>query len=213
MKKINKNIILAYSKFYGFLISMTKKENITLVLSLIGALAWSPFIYEVLQKPQLEAKLLGLAWSQDYQFNAFDPFTNSNNTLQGIGYFPKIAIVSLKKNFNIKNVEVFIKYPGEWELRKGEIFYAPQINMTFVGEGKARILKIPPSEHISALLVLENGKPVSVFVPFAISKPVYENFEFLELRFYEFDGTIETIKFDKKDIDVKSIFFEEKYWE
>lgn len=196
-----------------FLRWCTTKDGLTFILSLIGALAWfSPLLYDYMQKPQLDARLLGLMWTQDMKYENYNLFNNSNITLQGIGYFPNIAIISLKKNFNIKHVEVLIKYPSEMKLRNGDIFYSTQYNFSLNVEGK-RVLKIPVSEHINSLVVLENGKPVSVFVPFIVNKSVYENFEFIELRFYEFDGSIQIIKLYRKDLDVNVMYFEDKYWE
>ena len=191
---------------------MMNIEITTFILSLAGALAWTPFIVSLFKKATLKGRIIGLTVSPDFAYTVKNHFTNTNEVINGIGYFPKFSFISLNKSFNINKVDVSVKYPGEGELRKGIIFYSPKTKISFEGEGSTKFLNIPVEEHISSLLVLEQNKPIPVFVPFGISRPSYEHFEYIQLKFIDFDGLERIIEFHKKDIDVKNIVFEEKYW-
>jgi hypothetical protein len=192
---------------------MTNIEITNFMLGLAGALAWTPFIVGLFKKATLKGRIIGLTVSPDFTFSTRNPFTNANEVIKGIGYSPKFSFISLNKDFNIHKVGVSVKYPGESELRKGIIFYSSKTKISFEGEdSQKKILNIPVEEHISSILVLEHGKQVPVFITFGVTRQTFAHFEYIRIKFTDFDGRDQIIEFHRNDIDVKNMIFEEKYW-
>lgn len=192
---------------------MTKIELTTFILGLAGALAWTPFIVSLFKRATLKGRMIGLTVSPTFNFSVRNHFTDTDEVIKGIGYFPKFTFISLNKDFNVERVDVRVKYPGESELREGEVFISSKTAISFEGDmAKTKILRIPVEEHISSLLVLEHGKQVPVFIPFGISRPTFEHFEYIRIKFADFDGQEQVVEFNRDDIDVKKLVFEEKYW-
>jgi len=176
----------------------------------LDTLSYDKFI----KKPRIEGKLIGLTTSQQFHLYTKNHFSGSTDELSGIGYFPKFIFISLMKDFNISKVKVAVKYPGESELRDGITFFSPKTSINMEGESNTKTLTIPSEEHIISLLTFERNKPVSVFIPFCVSKPTptHQHFESIKITFTAYDGMNITICFDKEDIDAKNMMFEEKYW-
>ncbi len=190
-------------------------EIITLVISIIGALAWLPSILEWCRKPIVKGRLVGLTYSEEGSYEADDPRTQSKIRIKGICYYPKLALTALHKNFNVKLINVFVKYPNDPQIYKGTIYYAPEINLSFKlrsGKQERKTLCIPPSEHITLLTVLEQGKMAAVFIPFIIDKGTFSFFDWIEFRFFDYKDKYQSIIIRKDDIDIPNTIFEKQYW-
>ena len=187
-------------------------EIATLILALVGALAWTPFLYDKFKKPKIKGRLIGLTFSQNFSFSTQNYFSGSIEKLSGIVYFPKFVFVSLVKDFNISNTEVAVKYPGESEWRKGNLFFAPSLSLSMEGESNKKTLKIPSEEHINSFMTFERNRPVSLFIPFCVSRSTYEHFESMRITFTEYNGTQTSVCINREDVDAKKLMFEEKYW-
>lgn len=192
---------------------MTKIEITTFIIALAGALAWVPLVINFLKKSLLKGRVVGLTISESYHFSSMNHFTNTKEVLEGIGYFPNFTFISLHKDFNVQKVDVSVKYPGESELREGTLFIASKIEISFKGnESMTKFLNIPTEEHVSSLLVLERGKPTHFFITFVVNKQTFEHFEYINVKFTDFNGQEQVVKFDQFDFDVKKMRFDKKYW-
>ena len=191
---------------------MTKIEITTFILALAGSLAWVPYIISLFKRAVIKGRMIGLTVSPDFNFSVRNHFNNSDEVIKGIGYFPKFTFVSLNKDFNVERVNVSVKFPGESELREGIVFISSKTAITFQEDETNKFLNIPVKEHISSLLIFEHGKQVPVFIPFGITRPTYEHFEYIKIKFTDFNGREQVVIFNKSDIDVKTLVFEEKYW-
>lgn len=192
---------------------MTKIEITTFILGLAGALAWTPFVVSFFKKATIKGRMIGLTVSPEFTFSSRNFFTNTDEVIKGIGYFPKFSFISLNKDFNIQRVDVSVKYPGESEAREGIVFFSYKTGISFQeNDSQKKYLNIPVEEHISSLLVLEHGAQVPVFVTFGVSRPTFEHFDYIRIKFTEFNGRKQVVEFHKADIDAKNLIFEKKYW-
>lgn len=191
-------------------------QCITLILSIIGAMAWAaPYFYELMRQPVIKGRLVGLTHSEKAEFSTYDFIAESIIKLEGIGYYPKLVLTSLNSEFNVKKVEVYVTYTDESRTYNGRIFYAPEIIISFkpaLGKERTSFLHIPPTEHISLLTVLERSMMTPVWIPFIIDKATYSTFDHIEFRFFDFDNNSQSVIVRREQIDPANIIFEEKYW-
>ena len=130
---------------------MNNMEIATFLLSLAGALAWTPFIYDkFIKRPRIEGRLVGLTFSPKFEYRTPNLFSGEAEILSGLGYFPKFTFVSLVKDFNVSKITVEVKYPGESLYRQSVIFYSAKTTLMMEGESVPRNLTIPVEEHISS---------------------------------------------------------------
>jgi len=127
---------------------------------------------------------LGLVISPKFSFSNSNSLTNTAETIDGIGYYIKIAVLALRRDFEIARVNVEVKFAGESEWREGVIFNAPKHDITFLGEATPRTFIIPSGEHIDCLLAIEKGRPAQVFIPFCVRKNHYEPFRSYEIEIH-----------------------------
>ncbi len=190
-------------------------QVLNLCLSFVGALAWTPFVYDFLTPPKVVGKLLGLGYAHQLTHKSWDPKQNSWVEIKGLGYWPQIALCAINKNYNVEKVEVYAKYPNDSTTYKGNIIgftFPVELPLSILGKEERRLLKIPPAEHVSRLVVLERGRMRLIFVPFIIDKQTYSNISELEFRIYDFDGNVQRVSFDMNKIDIKSMVVDETYF-
>jgi len=190
-------------------------EIITLVGSIIGALAWLPFVWDIAQKPDIKGRLIGMSISGGSSFSYDDPRNNSRIEIKGIAYYPKLVLTALNRDFNVKTIEVYVKYPNDSQTYKGITFYSSEHVMpvkTKNGETKTKILKIPPSEHVALLTVLEHGRVTTVFIPFIVDKGTFSFFSEIEFKFYDYEDKTRSFIVKKEDMDIPNTLYEEQYW-
>jgi hypothetical protein len=188
---------------------------ITFIISILGALAWaSPLLYELWQRPVVKGKMVGLTYSVSKN-STYDPIAESTLTLSGSSYYPKLILTSLRGDFTIRKVEVFVKYQNDPKTYSGTTFYAPAGDLLFDrGDGtfEHRVLRIPPEEHVATLFVIERGKVTPVWIPFVVDKTPFAFFEQVEFRFTDYEGRKQSVFVKAEEIDVRNAIFESKYW-
>jgi hypothetical protein len=159
--------------------------------------------------------MVGMTYSPQNTGNEFDPFTGSILPLEGPGYYPKLVLTSLRKDFIVRKVEVFVKYANDPQTYTGSTFYAPEYHLSFEqrdGTTKQMTLRIPPSEYVAYLTVIECGKGTSVFIPFIVDKGPPSFFERVEFRFTDYRGRRQSVIVNKDDIDIRNTMWEPQYW-
>ena len=141
---------------------------ITLLLSLFGALAWTaPWVYDALRRPQVKGKLVG--YIHGLLGVSISDFSGVDRQAMGMMYIPRVALCSLYKNYNVKEIEVYVKYPNDPKEYKGQILGTSKIECTnlFPGGRKEKgVWNFPPSEHALLINVLERDRPNLVYIPF-----------------------------------------------
>jgi hypothetical protein len=198
----------------------TKKKDwlptASLLLGILGALAWlSPLLYELIQQPVVKGKIVGLSYAMGGKNSAYDPISESTIELTGTRYYPKLILTSLKGDFNIRSVEVFVKYPDDPKIYSGTTFYRPVSKMRVGADVEAsewRELRIPPEEHVATLFVIERGKVAPVWIPFVVDKTPFVFFKQIEFRFTDYRGRKQSVLVKAEEIDFQNIIYESKYW-
>lgn len=87
------------------------KENITLVISVLGACAWLPVLYEKLQKPRIECKILSYDWLEKSKYHYKIPFEDElQKEINGNLFVVYMRLVSRNSDFAISRFKVKIKF-------------------------------------------------------------------------------------------------------
>ena len=171
------------------------------VVAIIGALAWlAPWVYEVLQKPTLKGKLISQHMNKGF-------YTDK----EGLLYFLSVSIISLRKQFNIKEIKIKVKYPGDDKEYNGTMCWFRK--STWVdSEGKQIELRIPSDEFLGFMSTMPKDNSRKCYVTFLVDKGTMEEFDYVKLEFIPYRGNIQTIKFDKKDINPNLMLWDDNIW-
>ena len=193
---------------------MKKKDWLTLIISIIAASAWIPHLLNFFKTPEIQGKIISHACSPKAYYKHMD-WDGQINQMQGIVYVLKLSIIALNKNFNLKDIELYVKYPSDNKKYKGEIYRCHNqiFNIDVNGKTIRKKLKIPNDQHISSISILEKDKVNSCYVLCIVDKSNYELFEEFEFRFYDYRGNCKKLIVSRKDIDVKRILYEKRIWE
>ena len=186
------------------------------VISILGAIAWlSPILYELWQLPVVKGRMVGLAYSAKSEKNTYNPIADSTLTLSGSSYYPKLILTSLRGDFNVRKVEVFVKYQNDPKTYSGTTFYEPVSDLLFYqddGTFEHRELRIPPEEHVATLFVIERSEVTPIWIPFVVNRTPFEFFEQVEFRFTDYKSRKQSVFVKSKEIDVRNTIFESEYW-
>lgn len=111
------------------------KENITLLISILGACAWLPIIVEKIRKPKIECKILKSDWLEGakYQYNV--PFEKglqkeSNGTI----YVILLRCISLYNDFVISGFKVKVKFESMSDEVDAYVHFSPNFTVTNLGK-------------------------------------------------------------------------------
>ncbi|SRR6266511_4364673 len=166
------------------------------VVAIIGALAWLPWVFEKLQKPKLEGRLLN---------------QNMKKDKEGLLYLLNLSITSLRKQFTIKEVRIGVKYPGDKKEYNGIIRW---LNDSFWEDPngiKAR-LKIPSNEFLGFMNKIPKDDSYKCHITFFVDKGTVEEFEYISIEFTPYSGSTQTIRFNRNEIDSKLFFWDDTIW-
>lgn len=167
---------------------MTEEQNniAQLILSLVGALAWTPIIInKFFTKPKLDGKII-TEMNQEGAMT-FNPEEGAQN---GIMYFLKLSLISLHKDFNLKDVSVKLKYPNDINLYDGRMYWAYSLEFHF--NGSLRYCKAPSNQALIFQKQLPKNSPINTYVTFLVA---YDNTQSPEYYIFEFkDHTNKLLK-------------------
>ena len=184
-------------------------EKLTLIISLIGALAWfAPWIYDKLTKTDLQIKLIS-------QYGSIGSVNTPDIKItMGNLYLMKFAIVAKNKGFDYKDIDIKIKLPSINESIKGKIYTARFSYYTLIESGQPVLkqLLISQNEELIYNCYIEKDKPLIGFIAFAIDTAIDENYEKLEINFVGFDNKKITKEILNTDVKGSKLFYDDKIW-
>jgi hypothetical protein len=182
------------------------KFDLSFILSLVGALAWTPVIIGWLKKDKLSGKII----SQYLNFAEL-PLSNKGS---GAIYLLKLALFSKNRDFYFKSIHIYVKYPNEEErIGKNWIwrhlrFVIDDIN----GKSDQKQLLISSTEYISSQTVLPKGEIVSGYLSFSTNKTEDIPYEYIKLVFYNYNGKSQEVVFYHNELEPNAVLFDESIW-
>ncbi|MDP1615628.1 MAG: hypothetical protein Q8L68_07500 [Methylococcales bacterium] len=176
-------------------------ETLETFAAIFGALAWAaPWIYEALQKPTIKGKLISQHMNKGFFINK-----------EGLLYFLSISIISLRKQFNIKEIKVKVKYAGDDKEYNGTVCWFRK-SLWVDSDGKKVELVIPNNEFLGFMSTLPKDDSRKCYITFLVDKGTVEEFDYLKLEFIPYRGNTQTLKFNRKDIDPNLMLWDDNIW-
>jgi len=171
---------------------MTTEAIITLLISIIGALAWLPRILDKLKKQELHGKIIS-------RYNNF----NDKETF----FLFKMSLFSKNKTFHLMEVSCSI------EFEDGQQFSSIARNMRKVVFNQNEELQILGKDFINNFSILPNDVNVEgyLFFSFGFVKQTVKITK-TTFIFKSFENQTKTLPFNEKDIDDRQLFYDDTIW-
>jgi hypothetical protein len=152
---------------------MEVKDILTIILSAIGATAWlAPWVFKKLSKPSLEGKLVS-------HFENIGEFNGKSCLL----HFLAINLISLNGNFNIKDIQIFVKYKGSSNVYKGDLFWA-RFNKWKGLKNEDLELILQPEDTLPYVGTMPQDITKKIYLTFRVDKAELEEFEEIKIQFF-----------------------------
>ena len=178
----------------------------TFALALVGALAWlQPLLISWFQVVEINGKIL----SNDVNIGSI-PNHSDHQTI----YFQKIAIYSKNKDFFLRDIKVFVKYPSISNELPCILWTWKELIFTFQEQGQSirKKLNINLSDYLIQSIVFPKNETKVGYVSFSVDFKKDEMFEFVRYEFKDFNGKKKKITFSKKDIEANKLIHDSNIW-
>ncbi len=173
------------------------------IVAVVGALAWLPTIIDYFKNPIIRGRII----SQYGNVGSVPGGGLCSIILQ------KISVFSANRDFFLKDLDVYIKYPNSDEI-KCTVWTWRNLEFSFDSNGKSvkKKLNINKNEYILHLTVLPKNQSIVGFVSFTISPIKDEKFEYIKYRFKDFKNNIKELKISKPEIIDSTQMFDDSIW-
>ncbi|MCE9585377.1 hypothetical protein K8Q94_02025 [Candidatus Nomurabacteria bacterium] len=194
--------------------SFSFKDWATIVISILALIIASRPYWPI--KPEINGRIISLTGSPSISYTHTD-INLENKTINGFGYTLQVSLTVLKKAINIKDFDVFVKYPGDEKYYSAKAYKSDDVEYKF-NNGKKNILRIPSDKDLLFITYLKQDKANSYYVSFVVEKEkstdfkLVLNFEEIKFVFYDYNGKSYSVLFYKKDMDASKLYFDENSW-
>lgn len=159
-------------------------DYVTLILSILGALAWLPTIIDYLIKPILKAKLIGVYCLTESEYTPGSILSHSKDTIKGTTFILRLSLQSIKKDFNISSIRVTVKTSHNETEIEAIPYYCPYvIEKSSLGE---RNLYLKYEENILFYSCFLKNQRIIGDIMFITEIDVNKsNFEYFNVEFFD----------------------------
>lgn len=181
-------------------------ETVTLFISILGALAWLPFLYDISKRSKILGKIINYFDGTESTTEYFE--FGQKKMARGLQYIIKLSTAVINKSFYLKDAEVYVKYVNDKTIYKGVIFWPDDFVITDEKTNKQRHLRIKQEESVKFLHVLQKDETTDFYVIFIVENVARKNvtnFEYFEFRFINHKGRTLKLKIKREDIDFKNL--------
>lgn len=127
-------------------------------------------------------------------------------------YFFKLSISCINKNFNIKTIDIFVKYPNSNEWKKGSIFWARTSSWVISNGQPSKQLTLPNDNFLGFINVLEKDKSNFYYLTFLVEHPQLEEFEKIKFEFINHKNDKKSFEILHKEINGDRMLFDDSIW-
>jgi hypothetical protein len=181
----------------------TGVELATLIIAIIGALAWLPTIISLFLPKSIEGKVI----SQYANLGKLSSGEDASILVQ------KMSLFSKNKDFFLKDIQVYIKYPTSQEI-KCRVLTWRHLIFTFNENGRAvqKKLRINAQEYLIHNTVLPRDQAVVGYLSFSTDHLKDEKYEYIRYVFIDFKGKRRQLLIYSKDISDDRTIFDDSIW-
>lgn len=184
--------------------TLTEQKNIIsweTIIAVIGALAWIPWIFEKLSRSEIYGNVIS------YILNG-----GKFNNKEGLMYFFKLSISCINKNFNIKSINILVKYPNSDEWKNGSVFWARTSSWVINNGEPSKQLTLPNDNFLGFINVLEKDKSNFYYVTFLVEHNQLEEFEKIKFEFINHKDDKKSFEILSKEINGDKMLFDDSIW-
>ena len=187
------------------------KENLgwlfwtTFIIALIGAASWTPQIYNWFQKSEIKGRILS---------NYGNIGTVPNTNKQQLVYVQKISLFSKNRDFFLKNVKVFIKYPSTENELECTLWTWRNLIFTF-NENDMDIkknLNISLNHYLIHNVIFPKNETVVGYISFSVDYLKDEMFEYVRYEFIDYNDKKKKLTINKNEIESNKLIHEDNIW-
>lgn len=178
-----------------------KLEILTLAIALFGAVAW-------LQQP-----IFNYFSKADIHGRIISQYVNKLEN-RDLFFIHKLSIFSKNKNFYLKGIKAFIKFPGsekEWECKPWTM---RKVSFELDENGKMvrKQLQTDKIEYLLHYTILPKNQSIVGYFLFTVSYSKDEPFDYIRYIFEDYSGNILELKKTKVDLPENEMFFDDNIW-
>jgi len=179
-------------------------EWATLIIAIVGALAWLPTIVPLFRCQQLYGKVI----SQYANFGKLPDGAEAAIFLQ------KVSLLASNKDFFLKEIEIYLKYAGSPQEEKCRPWTWRRLTFTFPEGGRQvpRQLAIDAREYLAHRTVLPHDQAVVAYVSFSSSQLRDEKYEYVKYVLVDFKGKRRDFVVRGVDVRDNQTLFDDDIW-
>jgi hypothetical protein len=173
------------------------KFYISTFIAIIGALSWFPFLIDLCKSQKICGKVISR-------------YYNESQDKSEIYLIYKLSVVSINKDFVLKDINVNVKYENLDIVKETALNNRKVI---FNIDGKNKRLNVNGSEFLNNYSILNKEKPENGYIVFKTKMIHNSKLEYIEFQFNSFDEKENKfLRFYEKDIDERKLFFDDSIW-
>jgi len=169
----------------------------TLIIGIIGALAWFPFILEQFEKQKIEGKILS-------------SYNNVTKNKKQIYFLFKLSVVSINKDFLLKDIDLKIRF------KSSSVLVSTSRNnriVIFNIDGSFKRLNVTDNQFLNNLSILKKNSPEVGYLFFAVDYDKDEPIVQLDFVFTSYNAENQKIlRFTDKEIKEEKLLFDDSIW-
>jgi hypothetical protein len=171
----------------------------TIIATLALGVGLAPLVKDFLTKSKIKGKIISIYTNQ-----------GTFNSKPAALYVFKLSVISLDSDFNLKDIDINFHYKNlGWK----NVTSTNQRSTTFTLDGIFKKLTVGSDNYLNNLTILPKNEAISGYLLTFVSD-IDVNEEILEYQFLfkDFNNTVKTLKFKKKDISDKKLFHDDSIW-
>jgi hypothetical protein len=137
------------------------------------------------------------------------------NTLETV-YVQKLSLSSKNDDFFLKDIKVFIKYPGNDSEIEATIWIwkTNGLSLTFIENAMEvnKTLNINPNDYILNFTVLPKNASLTGYISYSVSYTKDEMFEYVKYQFIDFNDKVKERIITKADIRSNKLLHDDSIW-
>jgi len=181
----------------------TDIELATLIIAVIGTLAWLPTIIPLFLSKSIEGKVIS-------QYASLGKLPNGKDASILV---QKMSLFAKNKDFFLRDIKVYIKYPTTQEINC-RVWTWRHLTFTFNENGRAvqKSLRIDAREYLIHNTVLPRDQAVVGYLSFSADHLNDEEYEYIRYVFIDFEGRKRQLLIYSKNISDEETYFDDSIW-
>lgn len=169
---------------------------VTLIVGLIGACAWAPFIYEKVQSNHFDGKIISI-------------YNNITSDKKKTLLLFKLSVVSRNRDFFLKDISVNIKFSSSNDI----ICTSRNMRLIVFTDGTIqRKLNVPANQFLNNLSIFKKDTPEVGYLFIEIPYNTIEPFNMIEFIFNSYENKTKKLKFSGDEIKSEKLLFDDSIW-